>query len=98
MFGLIGKMIAKPEKRDELIAILIEGVDSMPGCLSYIVAQDPTDPDALWITEVWQSEAHHRASLSLPQVRAAITKGKPLIASFAESHTTMPVGGHSQPL
>ena len=25
----------------------------MPGCLSYIVATDPSDPDSLWITEVF---------------------------------------------
>jgi quinol monooxygenase YgiN len=98
MFGLIGKMIAKPDKRDELISILINGVSGMPGCLSYIVAKDPTDSNAIWITEVWQTEAQHKASLSMPEVRAAITKGKPLIDSFAEYHTTTPIGGHSQPL
>ena len=37
----------------------------MPGCLSYIVAEDPNDPDALWVTEVWTDEAAHRASLDL---------------------------------
>ena len=98
MFGLIGKMIAKPGSRDELISILVDGTGTMPGCLSYIVAKDPTEADALWITEVWESEAQHKASLSLPEVRAAIAKGRPMIASFAESHVTVPVGGHNQAL
>ena len=33
--------------------ILLAGVNDMPGCLSYIVAKDPADADAIWITEVW---------------------------------------------
>ena len=94
MYGLIGKMNAAPGKRDELISILIDGVAGMPGCLSYIVGQDISDPDAIWITEVWDSRASHQASLSLPSVQQAITKGKPLIAGFGERFETKPVGGH----
>lgn len=51
MFGLIGKMRAAPAKRAELIAILAESTAAMPGCLSYIVAEDASDPDGIWITE-----------------------------------------------
>lgn len=40
MYGLIGKMTAAPGKRDELVSILLEGVATMPGCLSYIIAKD----------------------------------------------------------
>ncbi len=93
MYGLIGKMRAVSGARDELIAILIEGVSGMPGCLSYVVAQDPDDADAIWLTEVWMSEADHRASLSLPSVRDAIAKGRPLIEGFGERFVTRPVGG-----
>jgi quinol monooxygenase YgiN len=94
MIGLIGKMSATPGRRDELIAILLEGVTEMPGCLSYVVARDPAEADAIWITEVWDSEASHQASLSLPAVREAITRGRPLIAGFSDSVTTEPIGGH----
>lgn len=94
MYGLVGKMYCVPGQRDQFIAILLEGVGGMPGCLSYVVAKDPAEADAVWITEVWDEEASHKASLSLPAVKAAITKGKPLIASFGESHVTIPVGGH----
>lgn len=94
MFGLIGKANAIDGKRDELIKILLEGVSGMPGCLSYVVAKDPTDKNGIWITEVWDSKESHSASLQLPAVKAAIAKGKPLFASFGEHHTTEPVGGH----
>jgi quinol monooxygenase YgiN len=97
MYGLIGKMMAAPGQRDALIAILLEGISKMPGCLSYIVARDPASADALWITEVWDNAASHKASLSLPGVRNAIAKAKPLIAGFGESFTTEPVGGVGLP-
>lgn len=42
MYGLIGKMTAGPGQRDALAAILLEGTDAMPGCLSYVIAADPT--------------------------------------------------------
>lgn len=93
MYGLIGKMLAHPGKRDALLAILLEEVGEMPGCLSYVIAKDPTDANAIWITEAWESEASHKASLSLPNVRAAIAQARPLIAGFGESIATEPVGG-----
>lgn len=93
MHGLIGKMSATPGQRDALIAILLEGTHEMPGCLSYIVAKDLKDPDALWITEVWDSKESHAASLKLPVVQAAIAKARPIIAGFSDGVTTQPVGG-----
>jgi quinol monooxygenase YgiN len=93
MFGLIGKLIAAPGKREELIEILLEGTGEMPGCLSYIVGRDAADANAIWVTEVWDSRASHEASLSLPVVRRAIARGRPLIAGFGERFTTDVAGG-----
>ncbi len=94
MYGLIGKMKAAPGQRDALIAILLDGVSGMLGCLSYVVAQDPADSDAIWITEVWDSQASHKASLALPSVKDAISRGRPLIAGFDQHIETVPIGGH----
>jgi quinol monooxygenase YgiN len=93
MYGLIGKMSAAPGKRDALVAILLDGVGGMPGCLSYVVAEDPADPNAIWVTEVWKDKASHAASLALPSVKEAIRKGRPLIARFDQSTEITPVGG-----
>lgn len=97
MYGLIGKMSAVSGQRDTLAAILLESTGSMPGCLSYVIATDPADADALWITEVWDSAESHKASLSLPAVQAAIAKGRPLIAGFSNRVETVPLGGHGLP-
>ena len=94
MYGLIGKATAVPGTRDQLIAILLDASADMPDCLSYVVAQDPSDGAGVWITEVWESEASHRASLALPSIRDAIARGRPLIAGFGERIVTAPVGGH----
>ena len=94
MYGLIGSATAVEGKRDELIKILLEGVNDMPGCLSYVVAKDPKDANGIWITEVWDSKESHAASLKFPPVQAAIAKGKPLIAKFGSYNETEPVGGH----
>ena len=94
MYGLIGRIMCKPGTRDELIGLLLEGVSGMPGCFSYVVARDPADAEAIWITEVWKDEASHKAALSLPLVQAAIAKGRPLIARFDQHIVTQPVGGH----
>jgi quinol monooxygenase YgiN len=97
MYGLIGQMKVVPGKRTELVAILLEGTGAMPGCLSYIVAEDAADADALWITEVWDSKQSHDQSLKLPAVQAAIGKGRPLIAGFGSRTETMPLGGFGLP-
>lgn len=97
MYGLIGKMKAVAGQRDALIALLLEDIGHMPGCLSYIVARDPADADGIWITEAWDDPASHRASLSLPAVQQVIARAKPLIAGFGEHFETQPVGGHGLP-
>ncbi len=94
MYGLIGKLIAEEGKRDELIAILLNGTKGMMGCLSYVVSKDSENDNALWITEVWDSQASHKASLSLASVQQAMAQGKPMISGFGERFETMPVGGH----
>lgn len=94
MYGLIGKMLAQPGQRDALAAILLESTGDMPGCLSYVIAQDATDENALRVTEVWTDRESHQKSLQLPAVQQAIAKARPLIAGFGERFETTPLGGH----
>lgn len=94
MYGLIGRIKATRGQRDVLAAILLNGINDMPGCLSYVVAQDSTDEDSLWITEVWESKESHRTSLALPAVQQAIARGRSFIAGFGERYETQPMGGH----
>jgi quinol monooxygenase YgiN len=97
MYGLIGKFLAHPGKRDELLVHLGGEGDPMPGCLSYIIAIDPADAEAIWITEVWTDKTAHQASLQIPAVKAAIAKAMPLIAGFGDHIETVPVRGAGLP-
>jgi quinol monooxygenase YgiN len=93
MYGRIGKMSATTGQRDALIAILIDSINGMPGCISYVIAKGSTDENAIWITEVWDSKESHDASLSLPQVKKAIAAARPMIAGFGNNVITTPIGG-----
>jgi quinol monooxygenase YgiN len=93
MYGLISKIRVAPGQRDKLATLLIASSSGMQGCLSYIIAADVSNPDALWVTEVWDSPSSHRASLSSPAVQQAIAVAKPIIAGFAERFETEPLGG-----
>ena len=81
MFMLHGRLAAKPGMRDELLGILAEGEHDarMPGCRLYLVAVDESDPDGVWVTEVWESEDAHAASLQLDQVKERITRALPIL-------------------
>lgn len=94
MYGLISKIRAVPGQGDALANVLLEASAAMPGCLSYVIAPSAAEADALWVTEVWEDQADHQASLRLPAVQAAIAKGRPLIAGFDSRVETTPIGGH----
>lgn len=93
MWGMIAKITTAPGKRDEMISILESSAAALPGCLSYIVAKDQAGDDILWVTEAWESQSAHDASLSLRQVQDAMPRAKPLIARFEPIAVTTPVWG-----
>ena len=97
MYGLIVKLTAAAGKREELIGILRESAGNMPGCLSYVVAEDGTDEDVLWVTEAWDSQGSHDASLSLPAVKKAIPRAQAAVARFEKVAVTRPVWGAGLP-
>lgn len=96
MFGLIGNFRIAPGKRDEVLRLMSAGIGSMPGCMSYVIAADNADPDTLWVTEVWENEEFHQASLQLPEVRAVIERVMPYIVGGESIARTTPVIGTRQ--
>lgn len=90
---MIGSLTAKPGRRDDLIALLPTDAAKLPGCLSYVVAGDVSNPDLIWVTEIWRDKASHDASLNLTIVRDAIKAARPLIGGFGKQVETEPLGG-----
>lgn len=91
MYGMIAKITTVTGKREEFIEVLTKRTYKMPGCLSYVVAKDAFDANILWVTEAWDSAASHEASLSLPEVKTAITRARELVATFERIAVTSPV-------
>lgn len=88
--------MAQPGQRDALIELLLQAaqiLQAVEGCYLYIVNSDPNDPDAIWVTEIWQSQADHQASLTHQGIQAIIAQGRPLIAGMGERFEFTPVGG-----
>ncbi len=90
MYGLIVRLTTHDGKRDQMIDVLRQSAGEMPGCVCYVVAKDAIDERSIWVTEVWDSEQSHDASLSSPAVRSAIPLGKQLVSSFDKIATTVP--------
>ena len=95
MYGYIGSMRTRPGRRDEVVALLLRGLDALSaaGCRSYVVSTCATDDDRIWVSEVWESGKHHAASLQLPETRAAITAAMPMLTGEFTSQESQVVGG-----
>lgn len=97
MYGLIGRILAQPGQRDALAHLMAAGMPEMPGCLSYVVAPDTAEADAIWISEVWDSAQSHAASLQIPAVQALIGQARPMIAGMDSRVETTPLAGVNAP-
>jgi quinol monooxygenase YgiN len=67
-----GKAVAHAGQGDELATILLVAADGLadsPGCELYLVSQQKGEPDVIWVTELWRSQADLDASLA--QVRGS---------------------------
>lgn len=94
-YGYVGTMRTKAGHRDDVLKILLSGVDGLraAGCELYVVSVPDTDPDIIWVTEVWQSKEHHDASLQLPEAKEAIGRAMPMLTGEFTSQELTVVGG-----
>jgi quinol monooxygenase YgiN len=96
VFGLQGRFTAQPGKGDEFAAILLEAAEGLRAhddCLLYVIGRLPDEPEAVLVYEVWTSPEAHRASLELEETKAAIERGRPLIAGMSDRVEFEPAGG-----
>ena len=95
-YGLHGKLQAKENQGQELANILLEAaalMQSAEGCALYVVSVDQNDPDAVWVTEIWDSKKDHDNSLSIPGVRELIGKAIPLLEGSPQQGQTLEILG-----
>jgi quinol monooxygenase YgiN len=95
VYGRQGKIVAKPGQREALLALLLRNArpGAMAGCRIYLVGPVADEPDTIAVTEVWDDQAAHTASLGLPAVQLVIAEARPLIAGMGEAVELETVGG-----
>lgn len=101
MFGLYGKLKTHPGQRDALLELFLNATDSlleMEGCYLYAINTSTSDPDGLWIYEVWRSRKDHQASLEQEAIRRLIQAAAPLLAESPQASELTPVGGVGIPM
>jgi quinol monooxygenase YgiN len=58
---LQGAFLFDPEERDRFVEVRIEAMRSSrqeDGCLEYVIAADPLDPERVVLSERWESSDH----------------------------------------
>jgi quinol monooxygenase YgiN len=98
-YGFLATMKSRPGRRDDVVSILVSGVDGLraAGCDAYIVSVSDTDDDRIHVMEVWRSKQHHDASLQLPEARAAIAQAMPMLTGEFTGQELTVVGGLGLP-
>jgi quinol monooxygenase YgiN len=94
-FGYLATMRAHPGKRDQVVKLLLANVALLRtlGCHVYVVGVSESDPDMIWLTEVWESGDHRQVSLDHPDVAAGITTAMPLLTGeFTRQELTVSGG------
>ena len=100
LYGLTGGFLAVPDKREELVAHMLEAAELMrhvPGCLLYLVATTE-DPNEVAITELWADQGAHEASLQAPGVGELIGRARPVIAGMSSRNVLTVLGGKGMPI
>ena len=93
--GMVGKLLAHPGRRGELVELLLAATRELQGadgCELYVISQDRDGLDKISVFEAWRDEAAHRASLDMPAVCRVIERGLPLVAE-RDGAKLKPVGG-----
>ena len=95
-YGCYVKFTTQPGQRDALVEHLLSAaafIEKAAGCELYIINTSPTEPESVWVTEVWRSQEEHDASLTIESAQAAIKQVLPLLAGSPEKIDVLPVGG-----
>ena len=97
--GRVGRYVqlkAREGQRDALVEHMLGAAQllvDVPGCELYVINTSATDADAVWVTEVWSTQAELDASLTIESVKASVEQVLPLLAGPPERIDILPVGG-----
>ncbi len=82
-YGLHGRLLAKEGHAEKLAEILIKAselVSTAKGCRLYMISRSEGEPNAVWVTEIWDSRADHANALKVEGVSTLISEAMPILA------------------
>jgi len=97
--GRYAKFTAQAGRGDDLAQLLLRAADSLrdtAGCELYVVNRSPSDPDVVWVTELWLSQETLEASLEqlkTDEGKAQAAEVVALLAQPPELTELEPLGG-----
>ena len=94
--GRYAKATAKPGQGHALADALLEVaaiLEGAAGCELYIVNRSLDEPDVVWATEVWCSQADLEASLELDAIKPLFPRVMELLEGRPERIDLVPLGG-----
>ena len=97
--GKVGRYVqlkARKGQRDALVKHMLgvaQILADVPGCELYMINTSATDADAVWVTEVWSTQADLDASLTIEIVKASVGQVVTLLAGPPERIDILPLGG-----
>ena len=95
-YGLHGKLSASNGNGKKLADILLKAAEMLKtasGCHLYAISHDSTNPDDIWVTEIWDSKEDHDDSLKNENIRNLIVQAMPLLAGQPEKGQELQVLG-----
>ena len=82
-----------------MIALLLRDQSGLAdlGCRSYLGGRNDEHPDLVYVTELWESERAHDASLLLESTKAAIAEAMPMLTGEFNAQEFTVAGGLGAP-
>jgi quinol monooxygenase YgiN len=97
-YGFSATMTAKPGRGDELVQLILSGLDegnpaASAYCLVYLVSRSASDPDVVHLIEGWTTEEDHHRLFSGDAAQALVAKFADVLAKESVYGDLVPVGG-----
>lgn len=90
-YSIVGELIAKDDKRDQLLEILTSAekllLTKNSDCHLYSVNISANHPSSIFVHEIWTNEESHQNSLKDEEILNLIMQGKPLIENMVRHYT-----------
>jgi len=100
-YGFSATMTAKPGRGDDLIALLLSGLDAgnpatSEHCLVYLVSRSASHPDVAHVIEGWTTEEDHHRVFASDEAQAIVAQFAELLEGDSVHGDLTPVGGKAQ--